>query len=468
MRKTCGAPRRGLLVTTAVAGAVAAAVLQGCGQPSAQPLQPDAFLTRRQVDGTGRTQAVDQSGPLVVGTVNPTGPAKPPAGGNASTGDGIPRAVTDTVKPVTDPGFQSPEVPAANATGTNATPAVPTTVPGKADPALAQAGGYQLVGTVLADVNGSPIYADRVLAIIEKPLAAAAKQMDEQAFRAAAAQSINQQIAELINAELEYATAQRLLDNQAQAEARARTVQWRIEQVTAAGGSEEMARKKWANEGFDFEERAQEEYRTIMRRLYYTKKEHPKIQVRQTDIRNYYEANRAKEFTTLGGARFRVIKVDFKRTGGRDAALAKAQQIEKRARAGEDFGKLAATMNDEPLFAQPFAEPFAKGAFAVEEVDEAVWKVENGQITPLIETKDAFYLAQLEKKEAGRTIPFEEAQEAIVRKLRMQQFGTLRAGVQKRLREDAIIKLHPQMLQVAMDMVMQRYPTWRSAAASAQ
>jgi parvulin-like peptidyl-prolyl isomerase len=272
----------------------------------------------------------------------------------------------------------------------------------------------------------------------------------------------------LINAELEYATAQRLLDSRDQAEARGRTIQWRIEQVTAAGGSEELARKKWAAEGFDFEERAQEEYRTIMRRLYYTKKEAPKIQVRQTDIRAYYESNRDKEFTTQSSARFRVIKVDFKRTGGREAARDKASGIEKRARNGEDFAKLASTMNDEPLFMQPFPEPFAKGAFAVEEVDRAVWSVENGQLTPLVETKDAFYLALLEKKEAGRTIPFEEAQDEIVKKLRMQQFGALRQRVQQQLRKDAIIRVHPQMLQVALDMAMQRYPTWRGGAVSAR
>ena len=473
MRKTCSPVDRRTAGWVAALGAGLA--LGGCGQPTVQPLQPEAFLARRQVDGTGRAQPVDQSGPLVVGTVNPVAPGGDAPDARRDAPPGIPRAIEESVKPIAGPG---PGARAAAGTPTApAAPAAPsdpadTTIPGKVDPALAAAeGGYQLVGTVLADVNGTPIYADKFLKVLEKPLEAEAKRHDEPAFRVAATELISKQIREFINAELEYATAQRLLDSRDQAIARGATVQWRVSEVTAAGGSEELARKKWANEGFDFEERAQEEYRTNMRRLYFTRKEHPKIQVRQIDIRKYYEANRDKEFTTQAAARFRVIKVDVARTGGRDAAMKKAQDLLKRAKAGEDFDKLAASVNDEPAFKQPFSDPIAKGAFAVEEVEDAVWQLDNGQLSDLIETKGAgraaFYIARLEKKEAGRTVPFQEAQDQIVKTLRMQQFAALRAGVQDQLRKDAIIRLHPQMLQVAMDMAMQRYATWKGVAAKA-
>ena len=431
-------------------------MVAGCWQPAEQPLQPEAFLSRRQVDGTGRVQPVDQSGPLVVGTVNPAPPAAPP-GGNGSPR--VAPVVAETVMPVTEagPADVGPSAPAAAAA---AQPAATT-------PGAAQEGGYQVIGTVLAEVNGSPIYADKVLEILERPLAAEAKKRTETEFKAVATQLVREQVLALINAELEYAIAQRLLGPQEQAEARARTVQWRIEQVTAAGGSEELARKKWAAEGYDFEERAEEEYRTQMRRLYYTKKEWPRIQVRQSDIRSYYEANKTKEFTTQSAARFRVIKVDFARSGGEQAAKDKAANLEKRARSGEDFAKLAETMNDEPLYTKPFPQPFAKGAFAVEAVEDAVWNVNHGEVTPLIKTKDAYYLAQLERKEVGRTIPFEEAQDAIVQKLRRQQFAILQAEVRQRLLKGADIKEHPQMMAVAMDMIMQRYPTWRGAGGAA-
>ena len=55
-----------------------------------------------------------------------------------------------------------------------------------------------------------------------------------------------------------------------------------------------------------------------------------------------------------------------------------------------------------------------------------------------------------------------------VRTLRMQQFRQLQEQVRQRLKQDAIVKTHPQIDQVAMDMVMQRYATWKNGAASAR
>lgn len=431
--------------------------LAGCGQPAARPLPTEQFLPRRQVQGVDRAQAVDQPGQLLVDTVNP--PTRDPDAVDDSP-VGIPPSVQDTVQA---PGQETlQEGPDARAADRDARPAEETDHAADAGPAEAALpeGSYQLVGTVLATVNTNPIYADHVLKVLEKPLQAEArKQPDEAAFKAVAADLISKQIAEFINAELEFATAQRRLDERHQAEARALTVQWRLQQVTEAGGSEELARKKWAAEGYDFEERVEEQYRTIMRQLYYARKEAPKIQVRQRDLRDYYEANREKEFTTHSAARFRVIKVDFERTGGREAALRKAQEVLKRAKAGEDFAAMAEAINDEAAFKRPLP-PVAKGAFAIDEVEEAVWALEPGQVSDLIETEDAFYIARLEQKEAGRVVPFEEAQEAIGRKLRMQQFAALRSKVQADLRRDAAIKTHPQMLQIALDMAMQRYPRW--------
>ena len=87
-------------------------------------------------------------------------------------------------------------------------------------------------------------------------------------------------------------------------------MQWRQKEITAAGGSLELARQRWAAQGWDFDERVKQQFHTHMAQLYYQKHIIPLIQVTAADIRAYYNANRETEFTKHGAAKFRVIKID--------------------------------------------------------------------------------------------------------------------------------------------------------------
>src|SRR5688572_3341262 len=130
-------------------------------------------------------------------------------------------------------------------------------------------GGYQLVGTVLAEVNGTPVFADKVLATVDKELAAQARRLDERQFRAAAAETIQRQVRVYVYTELEFAMAQRQLEAKDAQLAKLATIRWRDEQVTKAGGSLELARQRAAAAGYDFDELAEEQERLFMRRLYF-------------------------------------------------------------------------------------------------------------------------------------------------------------------------------------------------------
>ena len=73
-----------------------------------------------------------------------------------------------------------------------------------------------------------------------------------------------------------------------------------------------------------------------------------------------------------------------------------------------------------------------KGALKAESVDEALFTLEIGRLSPILESDEAFYIVRvLERKEAGRT-PFTDVQSEISDALKQERF---REGVEKYLGE---------------------------------
>ena len=461
----------------------------GCAERRNYAPQSEPVLPRRPVDARPSVQPVDQSGHVILNESQPPPaggaplrPTPPEAEGAAASPEGISPTVEAAVRPADEQGFRAVETGSPTSRNSGATrapaangPPVPSTAPARAAPLTTRdpgsapdtTGGYQLIGTVLAEVHDAPIFADKVLASVDSALAAQAPQLDEGSFRKMAADLIEKQIRRFIADELEFAMARRKLDPRDRELARMAAIRWRDEQVTKAGGSIEVARQRAAAAGYDFDELQEEQFRWLMRQLYYQKKEYAKIQVSATDMRRYYQENLQREFTSPDRARFRVIKID-KRRRGEDAARGEINRLLDRARSGNvDFAALAAENNDQESFKTP-VDWFQRGAFVVKEVEDAVWALEPGKITDVIETPDAFYLAKLEAKQPGGTRPFNDpaVQQQIMATLRKRQFEELQKKVHEQLTADAIIRYHPRMIDLAVEMAMQKYRFWRETAAA--
>ena len=103
-----------------------------------------------------------------------------------------------------------------------------------------------------------------------------------------------------------------------------------------------------------------------------------------------------------------------------------------------------------------------KGAFAIEPVEQAVWNTPDGQVTPVVQVGNAFYIAKVEEKKTGSIRPFEdeEVQMKIKDHLSGIQFRELQQRVQKTLIDDAVIRSDPEMLNTAVEMAMQNYSRW--------
>lgn len=437
----------------------------GCGLTQPQPLVPSQFVRGRPGVGPGEQgQPVNQSGALVYGELH--SPLLPDeyTNTNAQPAPGISPLVRQEIPaPGRGVGAPLPVDPAPADAGGGAT-----------QPSPGLANGYQVVGTVLATVDTTPIFADKVLASLERELAAEAHKFPPELFRRAARQDIESKIEELIHNQLEIERANASLSQDAKTQAQLFAQVWRRQQITAAGGSEAVARQRALEGGESLDDQVNDQYHIALVQLYYQQRVAPKIQVTAADMRRYYAAHLDTEFTKHAEARYRLIRVDYTRSGGQEQATEKANRIINDLRQGSDFAEEAKKFNDDAYLMGKGGDMgwMKRGAgFKYDNVEDAVWQLQPGQFTDKpIHVDDptggsAYYIAKLEERRGGNVQPFDSpaVQKAIYDKLFSQQLAVLRDREISDLVGKAAIFREPQGLDTAVDMAMQRYSVWASA-----
>lgn len=452
------------VVRVGVPLALAAAVLWtsvGCmrrDRPTA--VTPSAFLRPQMGSTSPETMAADV----------------PPVG------DGAPAPLAEATSPATDPSAPAAEgrlaavsvaSPEANlAEQLRDIPATPLP-PGPEQPRLppppvALTGTYMTLGGVLAEVNGVPIFAARVMRELEPVLAARARQLELRQFESEARSLIQRTLNDFISEELEYANALRSLSAEDRRLADNLTTAFRQRRILEAGGSLQNAIRLAAENGDDFDELVRRENRRFLVRIYYEKKVRPRVSNATTaDMRRFYRENVTRLFTEKTEAQFRMIRVDPARHGGREAALTRIRNIRDRALAGEDFAQLASTLNDDAALARRGGDvgTIGRGAFFLENVEEAVFRTEPGGLTEIVEDRGGFYLAKVESRTIGAVRPFDDpaVQAAIREELLSEEISRMRRRAVAELQRSALINTDPAMLQTAVEMAVQRYPLWRAA-----
>lgn len=112
-----------------------------------------------------------------------------------------------------------------------------------------------------------------------------------------------------------------------------------------------------------------------------------------------------------------------------EEALAKAQDLEKRLKAGEDFGKMAAAESDDTQSAINGGDlgSFGHGKM-VPSFDEAVFKLTQGQISEPVKSQFGYHIIKLEGIE---TKSFDEVKAEIEKKLRPLEAQKAMAELEK-------------------------------------
>jgi len=155
-----------------------------------------------------------------------------------------------------------------------------------------------------------------------------------------------------------------------------------------------------------------------------------KIQVGESEVREYYEANRARysEEDT-----FRARHIFF-----RTSEKAPAEEIKKsmttalmvlaEAKSDRDFAELAKSYSEDPAARKDGGNlgTFKKGEM-MPELEAAILNLKPGEVSELVYTPTGFHIVKLEERSTGKMKPFEsvkaEIEETIYRKKSEERFS---------------------------------------------
>lgn len=155
-----------------------------------------------------------------------------------------------------------------------------------------------------------------------------------------------------------------------------------------------------------------------------------KIQVGESEMREYYSANRAK-YTEEDSFRARHI---FFKTGEKASpaeilrARTTALAVLTDARSGKDFAELAKKFSEDPAARKDGGDlgSFKKGDMQPE-LEKAILSLKPGEVSELVSTPIGFHIIRLEGRVAGTTKPFEnvkaEIEEILYRKKSEDRFS---------------------------------------------
>ena len=166
----------------------------------------------------------------------------------------------------------------------------------------------------------------------------------------------------------------------------------------------------------------------------------PKIQISEQDVETFYAGN-LDNFTGSEKIHSRhiLMVVDSGATNAeRQAARQRAETARQRAVAGEDFATLAAELSEGPNAARGGDLGFTARGQMVEAFDDAVWALEPGEISDVVESRLGYHVIKVEEVVEAPIVPLDEARPLVLDLLRQQRTGAaigsfvaeLRAGAE--------------------------------------
>jgi parvulin-like peptidyl-prolyl isomerase len=163
------------------------------------------------------------------------------------------------------------------------------------------------------------------------------------------------------------------------------------------------------------------------------------VQVKDTDARAWYDAH-PEAMQRPESAHIRQIVVAVAPdapAATRSAARQKIEEILKSLRGGEDFATLAKRHSNGPEAERGGDSGWVwAGAGALPAVERAGLSLKPGQTSDILETRRGFHIVQVIERRPAGPVPFDEARDRIVARLKDEQrmarvrdyLGTLRAG----------------------------------------
>jgi peptidyl-prolyl cis-trans isomerase SurA len=166
-----------------------------------------------------------------------------------------------------------------------------------------------------------------------------------------------------------------------------------------------------AGQGLSFEQYRAQLKEQLERLRLMSQEVRSKIQVGDTEVREYYDANRAK-YGAVEQFRARHIFFKIDRKGGA-SELARVEAVAagvlKQARAGKDFAELAKTYSNDPAAAKDGGDLGTfKKADMLPEIGDSVAAMKQGEISELVLSQAGLHIIKLEEITLSSGKPFSE------------------------------------------------------------
>lgn len=162
----------------------------------------------------------------------------------------------------------------------------------------------------------------------------------------------------------------------------------------------------------------------------------------------YYEANKER-FKVEDQVHLRMILV--RKQGDDPAAVAArremAQEILAKLETGRPFAEMAKAYSEQPQAATGGDWGWIDRKSISDEFAAIAFKLNAGEHSDIIETRDGFYILFVEDIKRARTLTLAEAREQIERILEQEERSRLQRQLVEKLRRKAFIRIYPPFLE---------------------
>jgi parvulin-like peptidyl-prolyl isomerase len=164
------------------------------------------------------------------------------------------------------------------------------------------------------------------------------------------------------------------------------------------------------------------------------------------DLLTYYQAH-LDDYKIPARVKWQQVQVSWGRQQSRGDAQAKIEQARQALERRQPFEQVAQQFSDGPTASSGGAWDWTnRGSLAEAKVEDAIFTLRVGQLSPVIEGKTGFHIVRVIDRQPESRKPFDELQDEIARKLEQQRLSDLPRQFVQKLFDEAVIETAYEML----------------------
>jgi parvulin-like peptidyl-prolyl isomerase len=303
--------------------------------------------------------------------------------------------------------------------------------------------GEEVVDSVLAEVNGTIITRYDISLATRDAMEELNKKYNGKVPPQETLQLVRNALWDRVDRILLLEEAQKMLDERVKA-----TIAGQVEDVIkkfiAEAGSLVTFQRQLHERGHTVDSRKKELIEERMIQQLLNEKVRMWVSVSPAEIKAYYQEHRG-DFEHPERVKFRQIVIRVSEYEDTDQAYDAAKNVMEKIRAGHDFAALAKTRSHGPLGEEGGLWDFIERGNLLKPIEEAVFSLDVGQVSPIIDMDNAFYIVKVEARQPRRIELFGEVQGKIEVAIREEKYRKALQEYIVKLRKSAQIKIYSQV-----------------------